>query len=95
MLLFFLLAGCGPSAPPQDRLVVTPVAFSALPGWSADSIAAAVPAFLRSCPSLARRAPDSPMSRTLPEAGTMRDWQAVCTEAAGLAPGDEAAARAF
>jgi membrane-bound lytic murein transglycosylase A len=96
-VLLLLIAGCAPKpAPsPPDRLVATAVSFTDLPGWSDDRVADAIPAFLRSCAALARRPADAVLSQALPEAGRAGDWRPLCTEAARLAPGDEAAARAF
>ena len=88
------LAGCAAlptlprTAPTPPTLALTAVGFAALPGWDADHLAAALPAFLAGC-------------RQLPEAaaaalgGPSAQWQPACTAAARLAPGDDAAARAF
>jgi membrane-bound lytic murein transglycosylase A len=48
LALFLLLAACAaaPSRPYE------PVAFSEVPGWSADDVAAALPALRRSCPKM-------------------------------------------
>jgi membrane-bound lytic murein transglycosylase A len=97
VLLLLLIAGCAPRPVPRpaDKLVAAPVSFTDLPGWSDDKVADAIPAFLRSCAANARRPAEAVLSQALPEAGRARDWQPLCAEAARLAPGDEAAARAF
>ncbi|MGE5539773.1 MAG: murein transglycosylase A [Gemmatimonas sp.] len=94
-LFLFLIPGCAPPPRPPDKLVLTPVSFNELPGWSDDRVSEALPALLRSCAVLARRPADAPLSQALPEAGRVADWQPVCADAARLPAGDEAAARAF
>lgn len=79
----------GPPLP--DRLVLQPAKFADLPGWDADHQAEAVSALLRSCAVLQRE----PVERDLGLAGVVGDWRPICAAAATLAPGDDAAARAF
>jgi len=85
------LAACGPqpsagrapsgvSVPSTPGPAFTPVRFDQLPGWSADRAAEALPAFLEGCARL-----DGTEPRLAP----------LCTQARTVAPGDEAAARAF
>lgn len=83
-----------PPPPPPEKLVLTPVAFAALPGWSADRVAEAVPAFQRSCAKVRALAADRSIG---PDGvgGKAADWQAPCAELAKLPPGDDAAARAY
>ena len=83
-----------PPSPPPEKLVLTPVAFTALPGWSADRVAEAVPAFQRSCAKVKALAADRSIG---PDGvgGKAADWQAPCAELAKLPPGDDAAARAY
>ncbi|ALJ34009.1 murein transglycosylase [Azospirillum brasilense] len=83
-----------PPPPPPEKLVLTPVAFAALPGWSADRVAEAVPAFQRSCAKVKALAADRSIG---PDGvgGKAADWQAPCAELAKLPPGDDAAARAY
>jgi membrane-bound lytic murein transglycosylase A len=90
-----LLAGCATQPKPPDRIALTPVTFADLPGWSDDSVAAALPAFLRSCAVLARRPEASPLNAALPQAGRAGDWRGVCADAARVPTKDEAKARAF
>lgn len=94
-----LLVACGQKeeeakAPPPDRLTLKPVAFKDLPGWTADRVADAVPAFQRSCGKLKAL----PADRTVgPDGvgGKAADWQTPCARLAALPAGDDAAARAF
>ncbi|AWJ84018.1 murein transglycosylase [Azospirillum sp. TSH58] len=83
-----------PPPPPPEKLVLTPVAFSALPGWNADRVAEAVPAFQRSCAKVRALAADRSIG---PDGvgGKAADWQGPCAELAKLPPGDDAAARAY
>jgi membrane-bound lytic murein transglycosylase A len=81
-----------PSAP-GARLVLAPVAFADLPGWSEDDLAEALPALRASCVKLAALPPDSLVGPGA-IAGHARDWAVLCRAAAVL-PGDSAAARRF
>ncbi len=81
-LLLAFLAGC--ALPPKPGLapptpVLTPVAWSALDGWSETDAAGAWPALLASCSAL-RRQPA---------------WAPVCEAAERERPADDAAARTF
>jgi membrane-bound lytic murein transglycosylase A len=75
-----VLGAAGPPSGPRHP--------SALPGWANDSLAEAVPAFLRGCEALSR--PDAAPPHRMPEG-----LGPLCTEAATLARGDNAAARRF
>jgi peptidoglycan lytic transglycosylase A len=68
-----------------------------LVGWSQDHVAAAVPAFLRSCARLSRRPDSAPLDPAARGAGFGRvgDWRELCHEAAALPRGDDSAARRF
>lgn len=74
-------------APP---LRFVPVAFKALPGWSANDPHDALEAFRRSCAAIAKRAPSEPMGWA-GYAGTVALWLAPC-KALPSSAGD---ARAF
>lgn len=98
---------CAPKPPAPDRLVLKPVAFRDLPGWSADDHAAALPALLRTCARFARQpdttrlppTPGAPGDATAGDVpgvgGTLADWRAACAAAAQVPANDTAAARAF
>jgi len=100
LLLAALLAACGddavdkPAEAPSTtpRLELTRVAYADLPGWSADQVAAALPAIERSCDKLLQRADDAPVG---PDAlaGRVTDWRAPCQAAASVPAGDDAALR--
>ena len=74
-------------------MLLEPVAFEALPGWSEDEVSAALPALRRSCGRLAAQPDDRALG---PDglAGTVVDWRAPCQAVAALPAGDDAAARA-
>ncbi len=82
------------SVVPGAQLVLTPVSFAALPGWSQSDARAALAAFRRSCTALAAR----PAMRALGGAGyagAVADWEGACAAAPGGAVGEEAARRYF
>jgi membrane-bound lytic murein transglycosylase A len=91
------LSACGEkeeAKPPPDALTLAPVSFADLPGWSADRVAEAVPAFQRSCARFKTVPADRPVGPG-GIGGKAADWQAVCAGLAALPSGDEAAARRF
>jgi len=98
LLLAAALAACVNSHAPQPsapgaKLILAPVPYAELPGWSEDDLAQALPALRVSCAKIATLPPDSPEG---PGAigGRGRDWEAPCRAAAVL-PDDSAAARRF
>jgi len=103
-LFLATLTTCAPRPPLPDKLVLTPTAFTDLPGWNADDHAAAVPALLRSCARFARQPDTTRLPPTVSDTaageapgigGTLADWRPACAAAAQLPAGDSAAARAF
>jgi membrane-bound lytic murein transglycosylase A len=97
------LAACAPREAEKrpDALTLTPVAFSALPGWAEDDQSAALPALRKSCAYFARqgdatRLQPAPTDSQVPGiGGLVGDWRAVCAAASQLPDGNRAAARAF
>lgn len=97
------LASCAPREAEKrpDALTLTPVAFSALPGWAEDDQSAALPALRKSCAYFARqgdatRLQPTPTDSQVPGiGGLVGDWRAVCAAASQLPDGNRAAARAF
>jgi membrane-bound lytic murein transglycosylase A len=97
------LASCAPREAEKkpDALTLTPVAFSALPGWMEDDQSAALPALRKSCAYFARQAETTrlqpaPTETQLPGVGGLvGDWRGVCAAAAQLPDNNRAAARAF
>ena len=106
-LASFLLAAlttCAPRPPAPDKLALKPVAFSDLPGWTADDHTGAVAALLRSCARFSRQADSTRLPPTSGDGangdspgigGTLADWRQACSIAATLPAGDRIAARAF
>jgi membrane-bound lytic murein transglycosylase A len=96
---FFLLAlalsvvSCAPAPKRPPQLTLTPSRFSDLPGWSADSTAAALAAFVKSCVELDRRA-DSAAVGPAALGMTASSWRKPCA-AARATPANDNAARAF
>jgi len=89
------------AAPVPDRLTLARASFADLPGWRDDDLAAALPAFLRSCRRLAARRDDASIGGIGGAGffGTVADWRPACAAAARVPAGDlaadRAAARAF
>jgi membrane-bound lytic murein transglycosylase A len=94
LVMLALAASCTPRPAPPPHLTLTPVNFSDLAGWDSDGIAAALPAFQKSCAAIRKLAPEAPLG---PDgvAGTAGDWQAPCAAAAALGDASDTAARAF
>src|SRR5438128_1562896 len=66
-------------------------------GSADDAVAAAIPAFLRSCAAF-QRAPDTgPLTSRVKDVdfGSVADWREPCASAANLPAGDDNAARRF
>jgi membrane-bound lytic murein transglycosylase A len=98
------LAGCVPPrapttvTPAKPALALTQVSFAELPGWTQDHSAAALGPFLAGCREMATMPPDQPLGGEGEAAklgGQPQQWRAACTAAAGVPPGDDAAARSF
>jgi membrane-bound lytic murein transglycosylase A len=83
-----------PPPPAEDRLVLERVAFADLPGWSADEVGAAIPAFVRSCRKLGRMGDQERVGRT-DTGGLAGDWRRACERAGTISSADHAGARAF
>lgn len=84
------LAGCA-----EPEVLPRAVNFEVLPGWQADRVAGALPAFAESCAVLARMPADRSLGGEGPLARQARDFAPACRAAAAVPPDDEAAARAF
>lgn len=96
VLLALGLCGAASAGSPAS-LSLAPTGFAELPGWSADNVAAVLPAFLKSCARLAAQPATTPLDPTATEGkfGRVGDWQVLCHAARALPPGDDARARAF
>jgi membrane-bound lytic murein transglycosylase A len=83
-----------PSAPATDRMVLAPLSFDQLAGWSQDSAAQVLPALQRSCDRITKL----PVDRSIGYdgiGGTAADWYGPCSAAQKVPAGDHAAARAM
>ena len=95
VVLAAALCACQEWAPSGAKLTLRPATFGELDGWSDDNVAAAIPAFLKSCKAFAARADDQPLDpATSGDFGTVGEWRAVCAAAEQL-PGTDAAAKDF
>lgn len=88
------LAACEIEKPPapETATTYTPVAFDTLPGWGADALAEALPAWQRSCARMASQPDDKEIG---PSAGTVADWRPLCSGIANIPTGDSDALRGF
>lgn len=99
------LTTCAPRSPAPDKLVLKPVGYADLPGWTADDHAAALPALLATCARFAKQPDDTRLPPTPGESaqgptapgigGTLADWRGVCAAAAQVPANDSVAARRF
>ena len=90
-------AGYWFSRPRPPRLTLTAASFDALAGWRDDAIAAAVPAFLKSCAAFGAKADDKPIDTrpTAADFGRVGEWRPACAAAAAVPAGDDQAGRHF
>ena len=95
-VLMFLIATLSRDTGPS-RFTLEPVVFSQLQGWADDKLAAAIPAFLKSCARLLAL-PDAAALDVRPNVadyGRVGAWRELCATAAAVPPEDDAAARRF
>ena len=103
MLSLLALAACvpqpAPKVAPRQELSLTEVPFSALPGWTQDHPAEALPVFLTGCRQLADAAAAAQSlggeGRAAALGGQPAQWQPACTAGAQVPPDDDAASRSF
>ena len=83
--------------PPPARLTLRHSGYDRLAGWAEDNIAAAVPAFLRSCAAFRRATDEAALAPRVKDMdfGSVREWRMPCADAAKLPADDDAAARRF
>src|SRR4051794_7753330 len=88
-LATFLTGDGGPR-----RFAVRPVGFDRLSGWNEDRIAAAIPAFLKSCARFLQKPDDAAIDAAAMSAdfGRVTDWRVACEAALSLPPEDDKAA---
>jgi membrane-bound lytic murein transglycosylase A len=80
-ILSFLLGGCQTQ---PDRfsspIELTPVSYQDLPGWEEDQMLKALPALKRSCSTLLKKDPTTPMLTTRCGSGFAGHWRPFCTQ---------------
>ena len=83
--------------PPPARLTLKASGYNQLAGWAVDSVAAVIPAFLRSCAAFQHAADDAPLAPRVKdvEFGHIADWRTPCADAAKLPVDDDAAGHHF
>ncbi len=62
----------------EEPFFLKPTAFTALPGWQEDDVAAALPALEKSCARIAKKEADKTFGPT--DIGTYADWQETCAK---------------
>jgi len=77
---------------PGHSLALVATDFDSLPGFGADHLAQAMPAFRNTCTALAQWPDDKPLGKV---GGTVGDWRAPCAAALAVAAGDDAGAAEF
>jgi membrane-bound lytic murein transglycosylase A len=82
---------------PAPRLTLKAASYDQLIGWQEDPVAAAIPAFLKSCGALGSRSEAATIdARTKSfDFGTAGEWKPLCAAAEQLPAGDDKAARQF
>jgi membrane-bound lytic murein transglycosylase A len=82
---------------PPSRLTLAAATFDQLIGWNDDTVAAVLPALLRSCAAFLSKSDDSSLDRRPKNAdfGSVGEWRPPCTAAASLPAHDDRAARHF
>lgn len=90
--ILILISACAPvsgpapeKAAPSDELVLRPVAFAGLSGWTSADAGPAFNAFAASCKRIATRN-DGDGFGGVAAYGTVRDWRPACTAAANAGP---------
>jgi membrane-bound lytic murein transglycosylase A len=102
-LIGLALSGCiqqphGPGTQLPHVMGMAPIGFERLPGWQADHVDKAMPAFLAGCDALAAMPADQSLGGQGSAAalgGSPARWRASCAAARAVLIGDEAAARSF
>ena len=103
LLALGLLAACAGTAPPgagpiatapRPGLETVSADFRALPGWTGDDHAQALPALHRTCRWVDAQPSDRPLGPN-PAAGTTADWRPICTALRALPDGNPETARRF
>ena len=82
---------------PAPHLTLSAASYGQLIGWQEDPLAAAIPAFLRSCRTLGSRSDVAALdARTKNfDFGAAGEWRPLCAAAEQLPPGNDKAARQF
>ena len=82
---------------PPPRLTLAPAKYEQLAGWRDDAVAAAIPAFLKSCAAIVSRSDGAALDgRTKSgDFGSPTEWRPLCAAAEKLPAGDDKAAREF
>jgi membrane-bound lytic murein transglycosylase A len=93
-IVLAMIAGIVHFSPPASNVILTKTHFAQLPAWNKDHQGVALQAFQNSCREILKRDPRAKFS-TLPNAGTVADWQQACMAANKISAHDIARARLF
>jgi membrane-bound lytic murein transglycosylase A len=96
-LALLAFASCAPHVPftqPPDKLVLQPVSFKDITGWSDDNHVDALGAFLKSCAAFDRMQDNDATGQDDLLAPAVV-WREVCRKAESIPPGDDVLAKRF
>lgn len=93
-LLLFFMAACAERPSLPERLTLRPGAFKDLPGWENGRQAGAVPALLRSCSVILKKAPGASLGAK-GVAGTAGQWWQACETLRASTPKTDGETRRF
>jgi membrane-bound lytic murein transglycosylase A len=93
-IAFVFLAGCAVRPPPAPRLTLTQVGFADLDGWKDDHPGEALPALIKSCAEIAKRADKDAVGPPSLKS-TAADWRGACNTALQTASDDDSARAYF
>lgn len=86
LAISFLLVGCQPQTQFSSPIELTPVSYQDLPGWKEDRMLKALPALKRSCSTLLKKDPATPMLTNRCGSGFAGHWRPFCTQVATNPP---------
>ncbi len=92
-----LLAGCSgeTASPPEKKVPMAPISFNEIPGWTEDKHSEALVAFRESCPKLVAGSETRIVTDGGEKVVASAEWRQICTSAAAIRAGDNAASRRF
>lgn len=85
-----------PQAPDGEpsALTLTKIEFDDLESWDGENFASVLPALIRSCDAIEKKAPETPFGGD-ERMGTIADWKSICEDARIIRPGNQIEAKYF